>query len=102
MCKHLAHPNIVPLLGITPDPLQLISEWVPGGDLTDYIKKHPGADRVGLVGAPLVVSDPTLTPTTSCLISLRVSTFSTLATYFMVILRGYVVVPNPVLSLTRV
>ena len=77
MCKRLTHPNIVPRLGITPDPLQLISEWIPGGDLTDYIKKHPGADRVGLVGAPLVVSDPTLTPTTSCLISLEAFTSST-------------------------
>ena len=35
---------------------------MPGGDLTDYIKKHSGADRVGLVGTLLVVSDPTLTP----------------------------------------
>ena len=77
MCKRLTHPNIVPLLGITPDPLQLISEWMPGGDLTDYIKKHSGADRVGLVGAPLVVSDPTLTPTTSYLISLKAFTSST-------------------------
>ena len=77
MCKRLTHPNIVPLLGITPDPLQLISEWMPGGDLTDYIKKHPGADRVGLVGTLLVVSDPTLTPTTSYLISLKAFTSST-------------------------
>ena len=35
---------------------------MPGGDLTDYIKKHSDADRVGLVGVPFVVSDPTLTP----------------------------------------
>ena len=77
MCKRLTHPNIVPLLGITPDPLQLISEWMPGGDLTDYIKKHPDADRVGLVGTLLVVSDPTLTPTTSYLISLKAFTSST-------------------------
>ena len=77
MCKRLTHPNIVPLLGITPDPLQLISEWMPGGDLTDYIKKHPDADRVGLVGTLLVVSDPTLTPTTSYLISLKAFISST-------------------------
>ena len=77
MCKRLTHPNIVPLLGITPDPLQLISEWMPGGDLTDYIKKHSGADRVGLVGTLLVVSDPTLTPTTSYLILLKAFTSST-------------------------
>ena len=62
MCKRLTHPNIVPLLDITPDPLQLISGWMPGGDLTDYIKKHSDVDRVGLVGVPFFGSDPTLTP----------------------------------------
>lgn len=51
MWKRLAHPNIVPLLGITSTPLQLISEWMPGGDLTEYIKKNPDVDRLDLVGA---------------------------------------------------
>ena len=52
--KCLEHPNIVPLLGIniTPSPPQLISGWISGGNLTEYIKDHPGADRPGLVGAP--------------------------------------------------
>ena len=80
MWKHLEHKNIVPLLGITSNPLQLISEWMVGGDLTDYIKKHPGADRLDLVGPPSIVFDPTLTPTTSYLISPKAFTFSTLAT----------------------
>ena len=52
MWKRLTHPNIVPLLAITSTPPQLISEWVPGGDLPDYIKVHPGADLRELVGAP--------------------------------------------------
>ena len=47
--KHMAHPNIVPLLGVTLDPPQLISDRMPGGDLTEYIASHPGADRIGLV-----------------------------------------------------
>lgn len=55
MWKHLKHPNIVPLLGVTTDPFQLISEWVPSGDLPSYIGKDTGADRLGLVGAPAVV-----------------------------------------------
>ena len=80
MWKRLQHPNIVPLLGITPDPLQLISEWMPGGDLRDFIKKHPGADRLGLVGVPPVVLDPTLTPSTSYLMSLKAFITSTPAT----------------------
>jgi serine/threonine protein kinase len=47
--KHLTHPNIVPLLGVTVAPFQLISVWMPGGELTEYLDVHPRADRVGLV-----------------------------------------------------
>ena len=52
--KRLEHPNIVPLLGINitrPTP-QLISDWILGGNLTEYIVNNPGADRLGLVSAP--------------------------------------------------
>ena len=54
MWKRLAHPNIVPLLCITSTPLQLISEWMPGGVLTEYIGHHPEADLLGLVGVFLL------------------------------------------------
>lgn len=52
MWRRLAHPNIVPLLGITLDPLQLISAWIPGGELKDYIVDNPDTDRLALVGVP--------------------------------------------------
>jgi serine/threonine protein kinase len=56
MWKRLDHPNIVPLLGVKISPrLQLISDWMPGGDLPEYIKMHSDADRFGLVSATLVV-----------------------------------------------
>lgn len=55
--KHLTHPNIVPLLGITPSPLQLVSEWMGGGDLTEYVKRNANVDRLGLVGAPQLFND---------------------------------------------
>jgi serine/threonine protein kinase len=77
MWKCLKHKNIVPLLGITPDPLQLISEWIPGGDLTEYIKKHPDADRLGLVGVSPAAFDPAFTPATRYLMSPKAFTFST-------------------------
>lgn len=48
--KHLQHPNIVPFKGVTLDPPQLISEWMPGGELQDYVKKNPSANLIGLVG----------------------------------------------------
>ena len=77
MWKHLKHRNIVPLLGITSTPLQLVLEWMPGGVLTEYIRKNSVADRRGLVGDALVAADPMLTPTTSYVMSLKVSSFFT-------------------------
>jgi len=55
MWKYLTHPNILPLLGVTIAPFQLISTWMPSGDLPEYIKNNPNADRLGLVGVPPVV-----------------------------------------------
>ena len=55
MWKRLDHQNIVPFLGIMPRPLQLISEWMSGGHLTEYINGHPDVDRLGLVGVPPVI-----------------------------------------------
>ncbi|KAF9643878.1 hypothetical protein BDM02DRAFT_3191109 [Thelephora ganbajun] len=60
MWKRLKHPNIVPLLGVTIAPLQLISTWMPGGNLPEYIKTHPDADRLEFVGVPPVVFIPRL------------------------------------------
>ena len=57
MWKRLTHPNIVPLLGITFTPFQLISNWMPGGDLPDYIKKNSDADRLKLVRVPPAAFD---------------------------------------------
>ena len=49
MWKRLTHPNIVPFKGITLDPLQIVSEWMSGGDLTGYISLNPQANRIDLV-----------------------------------------------------
>ena len=57
--KHLAHPNVLPLLGITVTPFQLISNWVSGGNLLEYIQGHPDADRHALVSAhPVAITRP--------------------------------------------
>ena len=55
LAKHIAHPNIVPLLGVIVDPLELISDWMSGGDLTTYITSRPDADRHSLVCFPSTV-----------------------------------------------
>jgi serine/threonine protein kinase len=94
--KRLDHPNIVPLLGITSTPLQLVSVWMSGGDLTEHITEHPDVNRLGLVGISSVVFDPRLIPTTSYMMLLKASASSTPATSFTVISRGYVIVPGPV------
>ena len=60
--KNLAHPNVVPLLGVTTDPIQLVSGWMPDADLTGYIANHPDADRLSLVGVPSTVLCDVLTP----------------------------------------
>ncbi|KAF9789363.1 kinase-like protein [Thelephora terrestris] len=49
MWKHLEHNNIVPFLGITMEPFQLVSEWMSGGNLSEHIREHPDANRLGLV-----------------------------------------------------
>lgn len=93
----MKHPNIVPLLGITPTPLQLISEWMTGGALAEYIKKNPDTDRLGLVGVPLVIFALHLSCCASHPTSPRASVTSTPVTWFMGTSRGYVVDLNLVL-----
>jgi len=62
MWKRLTHPNVLPLLGVTIFPLQLISIWMSGGDLPEYIEKHSNADRLRLVGGHPVAFIPHLLP----------------------------------------
>ena len=54
MWKHLDHLNVVALKGVTLNPLQLVSEWMSGGELRDYIKQNPNANRINLVGSFLL------------------------------------------------
>lgn len=35
---------------------------MPSGNLREYIRKRPGADRLELVGAPAAASDDVFTP----------------------------------------
>ena len=65
MWKRLRHPNVVPFIGVTQDPMQFVSEWMPNGTLVDYIRKNPGANRIGLVrlsrainALPMPISPP--------------------------------------------
>ena len=61
MWKKLRHPNIVPFIGVTTDPLQSVWEWMSNGTLTEFIEENPGANRIGLVSpspqSPLTDND---------------------------------------------
>ena len=59
--KNLSHPNVVPLLGVTTDPIRLVSGWMPDVDLTGYIANHPDVDRFSLVGISSTVQCKVLT-----------------------------------------
>lgn len=48
--KHLNHRHVVSLIGATLSPLQLISKWMPNGDLSEYIRDHLEANLIDLVG----------------------------------------------------
>jgi len=49
MWKRLDHPNIVPFKGVTFDPLQIVSEWMPGGELREFIRNNYHANLTSLV-----------------------------------------------------
>jgi len=53
MWNRLRHPNIVPIIGVTTKPLQIVLEWMPNGTLTKFIEKNPSASRIGLVSPSL-------------------------------------------------
>ena len=49
MWKYLNHPNIVPFKGVTLEPPQLVSEWMPGGELRKHTMNNRHASLIGLV-----------------------------------------------------
>lgn len=52
MWKWLEHPSILPFLGVsTVFGLSVITPWMFSGNISAYIKSHPDANRVALVGA---------------------------------------------------
>ena len=57
--KHLSHPNISPLLGISmsadPHHFLILSEWMPNGNVMQYARSNPEANRLQMV-SPLPVS----------------------------------------------
>lgn len=61
MWKRLRHPNIIPFIGVTRNPMQFVSEWMPNGTLTEYLNGHLGASRIGLVSSSSVTAATLIT-----------------------------------------
>jgi hypothetical protein len=54
MWKRLKSKGIVGLIGVTQNPLQFVSEWMPNGTLREDLDRNPDANRIGLVGISLL------------------------------------------------
>ena len=53
--KHLIHPNVLPLLGVSmvagSNRFNILTDWIPGGNLVQYAKSNPEVNRLRLVSA---------------------------------------------------
>ena len=58
MWKTLRHPNVLPLMGvmISGNQFAMISDWMVNGNIGDFTKEHPDANRIALVGFALEIS----------------------------------------------
>ena len=56
--KALRHPDALPLIGATMTGTQLamVSEWMPNGNINEFLRAHPDADQLELVRGPFSVS----------------------------------------------
>ena len=51
----LRHPNVLPLLGVVMNESQFVmaSEWMPDGNINEFVRAHPDANRLELVCSSL-------------------------------------------------
>jgi hypothetical protein len=49
--KRTNHPNILSIQGVAPNLFQfcMVSQWMPNGEILEYVGKYPGANRLELV-----------------------------------------------------
>ena len=56
--KTLQHPKVLPLIGVTMSDAQfvMVSDWMVNGNINDFVKTNPNANRIELVSCSLKVS----------------------------------------------
>ena len=49
--KTLQHPNVLPLIGVMMSETRfaMVSDWMVNGNINDFVKVHPDANRLELV-----------------------------------------------------
>jgi serine/threonine protein kinase len=54
--KHLRHPNVLPLLGVTVSERRfaMVSEWMEHGNINEFVEKNPRVNRTELVRRSLI------------------------------------------------
>ena len=52
--KALRHPNVLPLLGVimTETEFSMVSDWMPNGNVNQFVAARPDANRFELVCSP--------------------------------------------------
>ena len=58
MWRTFQHPNVVPLIGVSLSETQfaMVSEWMVNGNLNEFVKMNPDANRLELVCFSLGIS----------------------------------------------
>ena len=54
--KHLRHPNVLPLLGVTVSEhrFAMVSEWMENGNIIEFVEKDKPVNRADLVRRPSI------------------------------------------------
>ena len=57
--KALRHPNVLSLMGVimTETEFAMVSEWMPNGNINEFVKERPDTNRFELVGFHQVPAD---------------------------------------------
>ena len=56
--RHLRHPNILPLVGVTlgQGRCSMVSDWMENGTINQFIESDRDANRINLVGYLIILA----------------------------------------------